>query len=105
MFDKILSVDDAAKYLKVKSTTIRRQAERGDLPGFKIGNRWRFRMKDIERFIDSQINQEQFSTKIFKLWEEIKAEVTTSEYSLSDIPQLIQEVRTKRPSKEVSDVA
>jgi len=105
MFDEILSVDDAAKYLKVKSTTIRRQAERGNLPGFKIGNRWRFRMKDIERFIDSRINQERFSSKVANLWQEIEAEVTSSEYSLSDIPQLIQDVRAKRQAREGKDAA
>lgn len=105
MLDEILSVEDVAKYLKVQSTTIRRQAERGDLPGFKIGNRWRFRMKDIDRFIDSQINQEQFSSRVFDLWEKIKAEVTASGYSVSNIPQLIEEVRTKRQTKEVSDAA
>ena len=105
MPDEILSVDDAAKYLKVKSTTIRRQAERGDLPGFKIGNRWRFRMKDIERYIESQINQDRFSSKVFKLWEEIKTEAALSEYSINDIPKLIQQVRAKRHTKEVSDAA
>jgi excisionase family DNA binding protein len=105
MLDEILSVEDAAKYLKVQSTTIRRQAERGDLPGFKIGNRWRFRMKDIDRFIDSQINQEQFSSRVFDLWEKIKTDVTKSGYSVSNIPQLIQEVRLRRRANEASDAA
>ncbi|MCU0643845.1 MAG: helix-turn-helix domain-containing protein [bacterium] len=105
MFDEILSVDDAAKYLKVKSTTIRRQAERGDLPGFKIGNRWRFRMKDIESFIDAQMNQEKFANRVFKLWEEIKTEVTNSEYSINNISEIIQEIRAKCSKKEASDAA
>ncbi len=45
--EHILTVKELATYLKLKASTIRLLASRKKLPGFKIGNSWRFEMKNI----------------------------------------------------------
>ena len=51
MTDDILDADDVAKFLKLNEQTVKRLANRGELPGFKIGGRWRFRREAIEEYI------------------------------------------------------
>lgn len=47
-----LTPDEAAEYLKVSKRTVLELARRGDLPGCKIGNRWRFSLSQLARFVD-----------------------------------------------------
>jgi len=96
MSDQIMSVDDVADYLKMKPITIRRQAERGNLPAFKIGNRWKFRFSDLKKFIDDQIHQQTFAKKVDNLWKEIRSELDSSEISAEDVPEIIKQVREDR---------
>lgn len=49
--DDILTVEEAADYLKVSKTTIRRWCVREKLPAFKIGREWRIHKKELERAI------------------------------------------------------
>lgn len=48
------TVRQLAEYLSVAERTVYRMAERGDLPGFKVGDAWRFRREDIDAWIDHQ---------------------------------------------------
>ncbi|MGE4169861.1 MAG: helix-turn-helix domain-containing protein [Candidatus Margulisiibacteriota bacterium] len=48
----ILTVKDVAAYLKLNEKTAYRLAASGKIPGFKIGGTWRFRKKDIDRWIE-----------------------------------------------------
>ena len=49
--------EEAAKMLGVTPRTVTRLAERGEIPGFRVGKLWRFRSSDIREFIESQIRQ------------------------------------------------
>lgn len=40
--EEIVDTVGLARYLGVSEWTIRRRAESGEIPGFRIGNRWRF---------------------------------------------------------------
>jgi excisionase family DNA binding protein len=51
MADDILDADEVAKLLRLNEQTIKRLANRGELPGFKIGGRWRFRREAIDEYI------------------------------------------------------
>ena len=43
MAEKIyLKIEEVAKRFEINVTTVYRLVQRGDLPGFKIGNQWRF---------------------------------------------------------------
>ena len=43
---------DIAILLDLSPDTVNDMARRGVLKGYKSGNQWRFRRKDIERFIE-----------------------------------------------------
>ena len=57
MSDPILTIKDVADYLKVNDRTIYRLAASGELPGFKVGNSWRFKQSELEQYIASQHNR------------------------------------------------
>lgn len=52
--DKILTLKEVADYLKLTERTIYRLSQDGKLPGFKVGSSWRFRLRDIDEWIEDQ---------------------------------------------------
>jgi excisionase family DNA binding protein len=52
--DEILTLREVADYLKLTERTLYRLTQEGRLPGFKVGNSWRFRLRDIEAWIEAQ---------------------------------------------------
>ena len=50
----IMTIREAAEYLKLTDKTAYRLVAEGKLPGFKVGGAWRFRKGDIDGWIDSQ---------------------------------------------------
>lgn len=57
MSDPILTIKDVADYLKVNERTIYRLAASAELPGFKVGNSWRFKQSELEQYIAAQHNR------------------------------------------------
>lgn len=53
-----LSVEEVAKRFGVNSTTVYRMAQRGKLPGFKIGNQWRFSEEMLESWVADKVTIE-----------------------------------------------
>jgi len=51
---ELLTVEEVAKLLQVHTVTVYRMAEAGKLPGFKVGNRWRFQRDSLERWMVDQ---------------------------------------------------
>lgn len=51
---EILDVFDVAKMLKLDPQTVSRKANGREIPAFRIGNRWRFRLSDIEDWINKK---------------------------------------------------
>jgi excisionase family DNA binding protein len=56
MIDPVLTIKDVADYLKVNERTIYRLAASGALPGFKVGNSWRFKQNELEQYIAQHHN-------------------------------------------------
>ena len=54
MPDQVLTVKEVAEYLKVNERTVYRMATAATLPAFKVGATWRFKLVDIEQWIDDQ---------------------------------------------------
>lgn len=50
----ILTIREVADYLKVTERTLYRLVQDGKVPAFKVGNSWRFRREDLERWISEQ---------------------------------------------------
>ncbi len=54
MPEEILTIREVADYLKITERTLYRLVQEGKLPAFKVGNSWRFRREDLERWISDQ---------------------------------------------------
>lgn len=50
--DKMLSSFEAAAQLGVTPKTVKRMAQRGELPAQRIGTRWKFRAQDIAEYLE-----------------------------------------------------
>lgn len=50
-----LSVEDVAKRFGINPTTVYRLAQRGVLPGFKVGVQWRFSRAMLESWVADQV--------------------------------------------------
>jgi len=47
----MVTAKELGQYLKLSESTIYKLASEGDLPGFKIGDSWRFDMEEVLRLI------------------------------------------------------
>jgi excisionase family DNA binding protein len=52
--DEILTLQDVAAYLKMAEKTLYGYAQRGIVPGIKIGSAWRFRKTDIDAWLEER---------------------------------------------------
>jgi excisionase family DNA binding protein len=55
MAEQMWGSGEVAEYLNLHRQTVTRLADRGELPGVKIGRKWRFRQEDIQTYFDEQI--------------------------------------------------
>ncbi len=55
-----LSVEEVAQRFGVNSTTVYRLAQRGVLPGFKMGNQWRFSQEMLDSWVADRVTVERF---------------------------------------------
>ncbi|MDP8257887.1 MAG: helix-turn-helix domain-containing protein, partial [Candidatus Aadella gelida] len=51
MANIVMTVDEVADYLKMKTVTIYKHAQTGKLPAFKVGSKWRFKKDTIDKWI------------------------------------------------------
>ncbi|MES9971742.1 MAG: helix-turn-helix domain-containing protein [Candidatus Thiodiazotropha sp.] len=58
MADQILTLKEVAAYLKLAEKTAYKLAAAGKLPGFKVGGSWRYKLADIDRWIEEQKTKE-----------------------------------------------
>lgn len=54
MISDILDANEVGNLLRVHPRTVIRLASKGNLPGFKVGDQWRFRREAIEEYIRTQ---------------------------------------------------
>jgi excisionase family DNA binding protein len=50
----VMTVNELADYLKLKTVTIYKHAQEGKIPGFKVGSKWRFKKETIDEWIEKQ---------------------------------------------------
>lgn len=51
---QIMTVEEVAEFLKLSKITIYKLVKKGQLPGFRVGNSWRFRKDKILEIISNQ---------------------------------------------------
>jgi excisionase family DNA binding protein len=61
MTPEVLSIRQAAAYLGITPDTLYKHVGEGTVPGFKIGNRWRFKKSILDTWIERSIAQHQQS--------------------------------------------
>lgn len=52
--ERLMTLQDVAGYLQLKERTIYAWVQKGKIPGFKLGNTWRFKREDIDLWIEEQ---------------------------------------------------
>ena len=60
----IMTIKEVAAYLKLTEKTAYRLAAEGKIPGFKVGGAWRFRRREIEKWIDGQTRKNEAHGKL-----------------------------------------
>ena len=53
--ERYLSIEEVAQSFGVNPTTVYRLAQKGRLPGFKVGNQWRFAQEMLEAWVADQV--------------------------------------------------
>lgn len=49
--ERILSIEDLSKYLKISKSTLYKLAQGGTVPGQKVGKHWRFHREAIDEWL------------------------------------------------------
>ena len=57
-FNKIMTIDDVAKYLTVHRSTVGRIAKKGLIKSYRIGRRRIFQVKDVMNYLEKTISPE-----------------------------------------------
>ena len=47
----VMTVSEVAGFLRLAESTVYRLAQEGELPGYKIGGRWRFSREQVEALV------------------------------------------------------
>lgn len=55
--DDIMTIEEVAKYLKLKPQTIYTWAQNGKIPAAKLGKEWRFKKSVIDKWFNQHIDQ------------------------------------------------
>lgn len=48
--DSVMTIDDLSAYLKVSKSTLYKLAQRGKVPGQKVGRHWRFHREAVDQW-------------------------------------------------------
>ena len=62
MQDTLLTTEDVAKRLKVSVATVKLWVKDGEIPSFKLGALRRFRLAEIEEWIDELQEEQSYGT-------------------------------------------
>jgi PTS system nitrogen regulatory IIA component len=57
MEDEIMTLEEVAKYLKLKPQTIYTWAQNNKIPAAKLGKEWRFRKSLIDKWFNQHIDE------------------------------------------------
>ena len=58
MENDIMTLEEVAKYLKLKPQTIYTWAQNNKIPAAKLGKEWRFRKSIIDKWFNNHIDEE-----------------------------------------------
>lgn len=56
-YKDIMDVKEASEYLKIKPSTLYKYVNEGIIPGFRVGNLWRFTKRGLDRWIEEKMRE------------------------------------------------
>lgn len=51
--ENYISIEDAAKYLNIKTVTLRKWVKDKKVPSHRIGKQWKFKISELDAWINS----------------------------------------------------
>ena len=54
-FERLIGLRDAAELLQIHPDTLKKKARAGEIPGRKVGARWRFRASELDLWVRSAL--------------------------------------------------
>ena len=55
--NEVMNLDELVEYLRVSKSTLYKLAQRGHLPGKKIGKQWRFHKGAVDAWLKNKIHK------------------------------------------------
>jgi excisionase family DNA binding protein len=87
--DEIMTLEEVAKYLKLKPQTVYKWAQEDQIPGAKLGKEWRFRKSILDEWIDTSIILSKGGFDL--LLRSSQAEAQKKGLSTAELDQLLKE--------------
>jgi len=66
--EALLTVKEAAEFLRASQSTVYRMIKRGDLKAHKVGKKWLFYKKDLKEFVERNAYRPEASSLRPSLW-------------------------------------
>jgi len=60
---EVMNLRQASQYLGVSTDTLYRYICEGEVPAFKLGNRWKFKKTILDRWMERKMSQAQVGKK------------------------------------------
>jgi PTS system nitrogen regulatory IIA component len=55
---EIMTIEEVAAYMRVSERTVYDWAQKGELPGGKLGTTWRFKREDVENWVNMRLSSQ-----------------------------------------------
>jgi excisionase family DNA binding protein len=62
-FERVLNTEEAAALLQIHPKTLQKMAREGTVPGFRIGDLWRFRASALDEWLRSGVSSRRHSCR------------------------------------------
>lgn len=85
-YDGFIKPIDASRYLGISIGEIYKMLEAGELPGIRLGNRWRIRLSALERWLDEEVSPEDLS-KLAKRLKQVDPQKLEELFGKEERPQ------------------
>lgn len=104
----LLTVEELARYLKIKPDTIYKKVRKGELPAIKLGKLVRFPKELIDQWLVEQATKtmqemkcakERVEAKVEKAISEVRKTAKAASKVISEVPEVIDEVK-KAPANQ-----
>jgi len=87
----VLSPEEVSKILNVNQWTIYRMINSGEIPAFKVGNQWRIKEEDLNKWISNRTN---INIELKKLVNRMRREAEIKGVTKEDIEKAISIIRS-----------